>query len=372
MRKFFSRLIRKIPPFKKMYARLDKLQQENKTLRKRSRKQQDELQRHKQKIAALKAENKQTRRELKQLKRTQDQQLRSLERKLDKDIEYAYFRSLTQDQYEDNLKEWYFRRTGQSLHLADPQTYNEKIQWLKLYDSTPLKTQLADKYRVRDWVREKIGEEYLIPLLGVYDRFDDIDFDKLPDQFVIKTNHACKSNRIVTDKAQFDRNAAKRFFDQWMRKNYAYCVGLELQYKDIEPKILIETYLENHGHQPSDYKVLCFDGKPQFIEYITERELGEKKAIFDTDWNRLPVAHTLPAYTQEVKKPENLEQMLRLAEILSAGFAHVRVDFYCLDDGSLKFGEMTFTPASGIGRWTPEDYNRIMGTYLKLPERADV
>ena len=127
------------------------------------------------------------------------------------------------------LKKWYKKRTGRELNLENPQTFNEKIQWLKLYDNSPLKTKLADKYLVRDWIKQEIGEEYLIPLLGVWNSFDEIDFDKLPEQFVLKANHGCAWNIIVKDKSKFDKAKAKKKFDKWMRRNYAYKAGLELQ-----------------------------------------------------------------------------------------------------------------------------------------------
>ena len=161
--------------------------------------------------------------------------------------DYDYYRSLDPSQYEEELKDWYKRRTKKELDLENPKTFNEKIQWLKLYDSTPIKTKLADKYLVREWVKEKIGEEYLVPLLGVWDKFDDIDFDKLPDKFVLKCNHGCGWNLIVTDKSKIDKVEAKKKFDKWMNTNFAFCNGLELHYKNIQPKIIAEEYLENNG-----------------------------------------------------------------------------------------------------------------------------
>lgn len=272
--------------------------------------------------------------------------------------------------YEKELCKWYMRATGKTLDLTNPQTYNEKIQWLKLYDSTPLKTRLADKYLVRDYVKEKIGEEYLIPLLGVWDSFDEIDFDTLPNSFVLKANHGSGWNIIVKDKTDFDKADAKRKFDAWMNTNFAFVSGFELHYYNIEPKIIAEQYLENGNDDLYDYKVFCFDGKVESVMFLSERKIGLKMAFYDKEWNKLPFVYSYPRNEAEVHRPENLEHILELAEKLSQGFAHVRVDFYVLNDGSTKFGEMTFTSASGVCEWNPPEQDRIYGELIKLPEKS--
>lgn len=281
-----------------------------------------------------------------------------------------YYENLKPAKYEKEIKEWFHYTTGEKLHLDNPQTFNEKIQWLKLYDSTPLKTQLSDKYRVREWVKDKIGEEYLISLLGVWDKFDEIDFDTLPDKFVLKANHGCGWNIIVTDKSTFDKAAAKEKFDVWMNTNFAYSVGLELQYMNIEPKIIAEEYIENFDEDVNDYKVFCFNGKADSIMMLTERKKGLKMAFYDTDWNQLPFTYSYPRNSQIAPKPENLEQLIALAETLADEFAHVRVDFYIMNDGQIKFGEMTFTSGSGTCIWNPTEQNRIYGEKIKLPKKS--
>ena len=265
--------------------------------------------------------------------------------------DYAYYSSLPPRKYPKELKLWYKMATGDDLNLQHPKTYNEKIQWLKLYDSTPLKTRLSDKFLVRDWVKEKIGEEYLIPLLGVWDNFDEIDFDKLPDQFVLKANHGSGWNIIVKDKATFDWEDAKKKFDSWMRTNFAFLCGFELQYLNISPKIIAEEYLENGNNDLFDYKVFCFDGRAESVMFLSERKQGLKMAFYDLNWNKLPFVYSYPQNEKPIPKPEKLELLIELAEKLAAGFAHVRVDFYVLNDGSIKFGEMTFSSASGICEW---------------------
>ncbi len=264
------------------------------------------------------------------------------------------------------LKVWFFKKTGQILNLYDPKTFNEKIQWLKLYDSTPIKTRLADKYLVRDWVKEKIGEEYLIPLLGVWDKFDDIDFDKLPDRFVLKCNHGCAYNYIVKDKSKMDKKDARKKINKWMKRNYAQNGGLELHYKDIEPKIIAEAYIEDSNNELNDYKIMCFNGKPQYIWIDQGRFSKRTENIYNTKWELQPFLLSYPNSKEQVPPPENLDKMFELAEILAKDFSLARIDFYNVD-GKIYFGEITFTSCSGVDKFIPSSYNRVWGDMLKLP-----
>ena len=286
--------------------------------------------------------------------------------------DYAYYSSLSPKKYPKELKRWYKRVTGEELDLERPKTYNEKIQWMKLYDSTPLKTRLADKYLVRDWVKEKIGEEYLVPLLGAWDSFDDIDFDKLPKQFVLKANHGNGWNVIVRDKSTFDKEAARNKFNEWMHLNWAFMEGFELQYLNIPPKIIAEQYLENGNDDLYDYKVFCFNGKAESIMFLSERRRELKMAFYNLQWEKLPFVYSYPQNPDEIPKPTNLELMIRLAEKLAEGFPHVRVDFYVLNDGSIKFGEMTFSTDSGICKWNIPEQNRVYGDLITLPFKKPI
>ena len=252
------------------------------------------------------------------------------------------------------------------LDLENPKTFNEKIQWLKLYDSTPLKTRLADKYLVRDWVKEKIGEEYLIPLLGVWDKFDDIDFDKLPDRFVLKCNHGCAYNIIVKDKSKFNKKEARKKINKWMKENFAYKTGLELHYADIPRKIIAEEDIEDSNKELNDYKIMCFNGKPQYIWIDQGRFSNRTENIYNKKWELQPFLLTYPNSKEQVPPPKNLDKMFKFAKILSEGFSFVRVDFYNID-GKIYFGEMTFTSASGTEKFIPSEYNRILGDMLELP-----
>ncbi|MBN1366895.1 MAG: hypothetical protein JW967_03105 [Dehalococcoidales bacterium] len=283
--------------------------------------------------------------------------------------DYRFYKNLNPKRYPEELKEWYKKNTRINLNLKNPRTYNEKIQWMKLYESTPLKTRLSDKYLVRDWIKENIGEQYLIPLLGVWDKFDDIEFDKLPDSFVLKANHGCGWNVVVKDKNIFDKPTAKNKFDKWMETDYSFLHGFELHYRKIIPKIIAEQYIENDGGDLYDYKVWCFNGKPEFIMFLAERQKHLKMAFYDKSWIPLPFVYSYPRYEKEVPRPNNLDELLQISEKLCKGFNHVRVDFYRLNDGALKFGEMTFTTFSGICKWDPPEYDLKLGQMITLPKK---
>ena len=280
---------------------------------------------------------------------------------------YDYYKNLKPAEYRRALEEWYETRTGSKLNLDNPQTLNEKIQWLKLYDSTPLKSKLTDKFAVREWISEKIGEQYLIPLLGAWNSFDEVDFGSLPDKFVLKCSHGCAMNLIVRDKKQLNLIDAKNSFDKWQNINFAFWEGLELHYKDIPPRIIAEEYIENLDGDVFDYKIFCFNGKAEYVMFLADRAKGLKMAFFDMDWNLQPFVYSYPRYTEKVEKPECLEKLVEISEKLGDGFAFVRIDFYILNTGEIKFGEMTFTSASGLHKWNLPEYDLILGQKLRLP-----
>lgn len=272
--------------------------------------------------------------------------------------------------YKTELINWYTKHTHQPLNLDYPQTFNEKIQWLKLYDSTPIKTRLADKYLVREWVKEKIGEEYLIPLLGVYDKFEDIDFEALPDQFVIKCNHGSGWNIIVKDKSKLDLKTTKEKLDRWMHTNFAFQAGYELHYKNIIPKIVIEQYIEEIKNALYDYRFFCSYGDVKQIWLdVYSGTPNHKRKIYDKNWNELKFTVKWPRLEMDIKKPEELDKMIRFSEILSKEFSLVRVDFYLINN-HIYFGEMTFTSMSGIGQFDPEKEDLNLGNMITLPKLA--
>lgn len=280
---------------------------------------------------------------------------------------YKFFEKLEICDYKKALKIWYKNKTRENLNLLNPKPFNQKIQWLKLYDSTPLKTRLSDKYLVREWIKEKIGEKYLIPLLGVWDSFDDIDFDELPNQFALKTNHGSGWNYIVDDKSRFDKLDAKKKFDKWMSMNYAF-YGLQLQYFNINPKIIAEQYIQN-SNQLYDYRFFCYNGVVDSIWVdVGSGTDSQMRNIFDLNWNLIDINISYPSIPYNINKPNNFNKMIDFSEKLSKNFAFVRIDFYEVKS-KLYFGEMTFTPNSGLAELN-DMLNKNYGNMIKLPKKT--
>ena len=265
------------------------------------------------------------------------------------------------------LKDWYYEKTGWRLEQEHPKTLNEKLQWFKLYGITPEIVHLADKYRVRDYVAERIGEKYLIPLLGVWQHPADIDFGALPNSFVLKANHGSNYNIIVRDKAALDIRAAVIRLQGFLREDFAY-LAYEMQYDEMPRVVFAETYLENAGGELYDFKVWCFGGHAEFIQVISGRSKQLAMSFYDRDWQLTGI--TQPDYapsTAAEERPANLEELLACAEKLAEGFPFVRVDFYRTDDGRLWFGEMTFTPNAGAFRWDPPETDALLGAKVHYP-----
>lgn len=256
---------------------------------------------------------------------------------------------------------------GKKINLDSPITFSEKLQWLKLNDRNPIYTELVDKYLVRGFVSKKIGDEYLIPILGVWDNTLDIDIRKLPDKFVIKCNHDSGSVRICKNKNSFDFEEVMNFFDKKLKQNY-YFKGREWPYKNVKPKIIVEELLESEMNEEiSDYKFMCFNGKVECCFTCTERfsHDGLKVTFFDRDWNVLPFERHYPKSKIKIKAPVNLIQMILLAEELSEGIPFVRVDFYEVNK-KIYFGELTFYPGGGFQKFNPEIYDEILGNKLNI------
>lgn len=270
------------------------------------------------------------------------------------------------------LRLWYRRLTGKNLHLRHPKTYNEKIQWLKLHP-TPQWSMLADKYAVRQFVADRIGEQYLVRLVGnsggVWERPEDIDFDSLPERFVLKCNHGSGYNIVVTDKNAEDIPSVKARLSEWLRQDFSFRAGFEMHYSAIPRRIIAEEYMENDGQDLYDYKVWCFEGKARYVMFLSDRysEDGLRMSFYDREWNMQDISYSHPRHEKPVPKPECLDKILELAEKLAAGLNHVRVDFYILNNGEIRFGEMTMTSCSGICQWEPVSADRMMGDLLLLP-----
>ena len=270
--------------------------------------------------------------------------------------------------YKNELKNMWLKKRNKKLNLDNPLTFNEKIQWLKIYDSTPIKTLLTDKYLVRDWVNEKIGEEYLIPLLGVFDKLKDINFGILPNQFVIKYNRARENNIIVKNKSKLNLINIKKKLNKWMNINNGFEIGLELHYRDFRPKIIIEKYMDNDTGDSKEYKFICFNGNPKFLMDDSYKHPEQKGYLYDLNRKRFiykvnPNYSSFPSKT----KPKYFKKMIELASILSEGFAYVRVDFYVIKE-KIFFSGMKFTSESGAEEYLPKYFDRRLGSLIKLPK----
>ena len=257
-------------------------------------------------------------------------------------------------------------KMGHKLDLNNPKTFNEKLQWLKLHDRNPLYTTLVDKYEVRKYIADTIGEEYLIPLLGLWDHFNDIDFDKLPNQFVLKCTHDSGGLIICKDKSKLDIKVAKKIINSCLKRNY-YWAFREWPYKNVKPRIIAEKYMvDESGTELKDYKVFCFNGKPKALFVATDRGIHQTKFdFFDTNFNHLPFMQHYPNNTErEITKPKGLEKMLVLAEKLTQDFKHCRADFYDIN-GQVYFGELTFSHFSGFEPFEPEEWDYKFGDWIK-------
>lgn len=276
----------------------------------------------------------------------------------------GYYHNMPDEEY---LRRMFRLKVGYDLNLEDPKTFNEKLQWLKIHDRRPEYTTMVDKYAVKKWVADRIGEQYVIPLLGVWDHFDDIDFDALPDQFVLKCTHDSGGLVIVKDKSSMDKKSAKKKLERCLKRNY-YWVGREWPYKNVKPRIIAEKYMEDESStELKDYKVFNFDGEPKLIQVDYNRFAEHKRNLYTLDWEYIRAAIQYPTDpTHKIDRPKCLEQMLQLARTLSTGIPHVRTDFYCIDD-KVYFGELTFHHGSGCEKFAPESLGEKMGDWIKLP-----
>lgn len=275
---------------------------------------------------------------------------------------YRFNSTLAAEDIPEQIARVYGARMHGRLDFDNARSYNEKVQLRKVFDpQRDIKTKLADKYAVRDWVAERIGDKYLVPLLGVWNDFEEIDFSSLPDKFVLKATHGCAMTEIVRDKENIDPAFLSEQFAVWLKTNFEYCNGFEMQYANIQPRIIAEEYLENDGGDLYDYKFWCFDGKVRYIQYLSNRSKSLKMSFFDRNWNLQPFRYDHPGHNEEVPRPDNLDEMVGIAEALACGFDHVRVDLYNTVDSGIKFGEMTFSSAGGYCHWNPPEFDYVLG-----------
>ncbi|WP_238455522.1 ATP-grasp fold amidoligase family protein [Desulfolucanica intricata] len=269
------------------------------------------------------------------------------------------------------LKLHYRVMLKRKLDLNNPKTFNEKLQWLKLFDRNPEYTNLVDKYAVRDYVKNLIGEEYLIPLIGIYNNFDEINFNKLPNQFVLKCTHDSGGVILCNDKSKLDIDNAKMKINDCLKRNFFY-YSREWPYKNVKPRIICEKYLvDESGIGLIDYKFMCFNGKAKCIFVCLNRFSpgGLNIDIYDTKWNKMPFGRRHhPNSGSVIPKPRNFDKMVEFAEKLSKDIPFIRVDFY-ESNGRLYFGELTFFPGAGLEEFTPDSYDLLLGSWLVLPKR---
>jgi hypothetical protein len=263
----------------------------------------------------------------------------------------------------------YQRVFGKPLDLKNPRTFNEKLFWLMLYYRTPEVARLADKYEARSYVAERVGSGLLNELYGVWDRTDDIDFEKLPDAFVLKVNWGWGANIFCRNRSELDVPQTRERLSSWMRRSH-YWAAREWCYKNIKPRITCERFrTDGTWSSPTDYKFFCFGGEPRFVWVHTDRFAQHGRALFDLNWQATPFTYRKPARGPMVPRPHNLDEMVACARTLSSGFPFVRVDLYGAD-GRMFFGEMTWYPVAGEGRFVPDHYDRYWGDALTLPPRT--
>jgi hypothetical protein len=271
--------------------------------------------------------------------------------------------------YQRFLKIDFRRNFGYPLNLENPETLAEKVKWILVNGNLTRFSKFVDKYSVREFVREKIGEEYLIPLIGIYNTADDIDFDSLPGAFVMKATHGSSWNITVKDKSKLNWKHLKKRMNRWIRANYFYRHG-ETNYKTLKGRVMIEEYLEDPTGDLKDYKFYCKNGEPMFIQIDSNRFTDHKGDMYDSEWNRLPLKWGIENLPQPLAKPERLEEMFAISRKLASRFPFVRVDLYCPGD-RIYFGELTFTPGDGEKPVSPAEYNYLLGEVIDIKHYND-
>lgn len=268
------------------------------------------------------------------------------------------------------LKLQYRIKLGRKLDLKNPRRFTEKLQWYKLNYRTKKMTVCADKYRVREYLQEKGLSDITCNLYGCYKSTDEIDFDKLPSKFVLKTTNGSGTNILCSDKSKLDTIKIRKEIDTWLKRP-CFSLGREWAYKNIEPRIIAEEYLEDKESSFSginDYKFMCFNGRVEYVVFDCDRFVGHKRAIYDREWNYIDVGTDCEKLCDVVKKPENYDKMCEIAEKLSTDFPFVRVDLYSIGE-EIYFGELTFYPWTGYVQFEPDEFDMILGEKFVLPQK---
>ena len=265
------------------------------------------------------------------------------------------------------IKLQYFIKFGRRVDLKNPKRFNDKLQWYKLYYRDPLMTVCADKYAVRDYVKSKGYGHILNDIYGIYNSFEEINFDSLPDKFVMKTTNGGGINYLCEDKSKIDYKSLKKQFNQWLSRNI-YASGREWSYKGIKPRIIIERYLESEDKRfegINDYKFVCFNGEAKYILVDVNRRVNFQRNVYDTKWNKLDVEFNRPNFKEIHENPEKLNEMIDIVNNLAKEFPFVRVDLYLVNN-EIYFGELTFYPGTGYLTFNPDQFDYELGSFMKL------
>lgn len=263
------------------------------------------------------------------------------------------------------LRLQYFKNYHQWLHIKHPKTYAEKLAYMKVYEYDNRLSQLVDKYRVRQYVANSIGEDHLVPLLGVFKDVKEIPWDQLPERYVLKCNHDSGSTILHMSNEGFDKEHAINVLSRHLKKNLYY-YAREYPYKDVSPLVVCEQFLDDgKGLSPNDYKIMCFNGEPKFIILDQDRFVDHHRDFYDIFWNKLDIGTDHPQTNIVQEKPSKLDEMLEIARVLSKGFKHVRVDLYLIGE-VVYFGELTFCPWGGVIKFNPDKWNYLFGSLIEL------
>lgn len=297
--------------------------------------------------------------------------------------EYLKMKNMPLCDYEDYLVARSFEMMNRNpvskpyaynINFSNPQTFTEKRQWLKLYYQDIRQSKYTDKYEVRKHIEEVLGKGYLIPLISIdgkdcFSSVDEIDFNNLPNSFVIKCTHGSHMNIIVKDKDALSKSTIRKYkkqLNKWLNTNYAYKVALELHYKDIEPRIIIEEYIDNYGSALTDYKFFCFSGVPEFVGIFEDRGTADYKETYvDMDYKKMPYRLDKYSSNDGIEKPSTFDDMKKIVKVLCEDYPMVRVDLYTINN-RIYFGELTFTSAAGYDFPNPFEYDKVLGKLIKI------
>ena len=264
------------------------------------------------------------------------------------------------------VKHIYQKKLGKVLDLKNPKTFNEKIQWLKLYYRDPILPIMADKYEAKDLVLRKLGENLCVPTVALFESAQDIELEKLPQSIALKATHGSGWNIIARDTTELDEKEVREYFRFWLRRSY-YVYSKEWAYKHIEPRVICERLLiDEHDCLPVDYKVFCFNGRANLVQVDFDRFVDHTRSFYDLSWNKLDFSFGYPMSNRSIPQPHPLKKMIDIAEKISSGLPFLRVDFYVHEDRPYV-GELTFYPENGLGKFSDDNWNLKLGDMLKLP-----